>query len=193
VKNEDVLKLLLPIELGGSDADDRAVEGKHIDHIIELSDQLLKEMFPDDTDELLTDWERVYGLVQADLPLFQRLQNFLSAYRREPRLDVLYIKEVVRPFVGYDVEVEEYMVFRCDDPRCLTDDDKFALEEDHVFQFTVIIDNALIQTVGYDPAAVQTAMNKAKPAHTNGVLDTGSAGFFCDDPNSLTDLTLLAI
>jgi uncharacterized protein YmfQ (DUF2313 family) len=150
-------------------------------------------MFPDTTDELLTDWERVYGLVQADLPLFQRLQNFLSAYRREPRLDVPYMKEVVRPFVGYDVEVEEYMVFRCDDPRCLTDHDKYALDEDYVFQFTVIIDNALIQTVGYDPAAVQTAMNKAKPAHTNGVLDTGSAGFFCDDPNSLTDLTLLAI
>lgn len=192
MSHKDVLNKLIPLDLEG-DADlDLEVEGKQLDEVQARGDDLLVEMFPNTTAELLPDWEELYDLKQAEKPDFQRSQNLLSAVNDRGGITNAVIVEAVRPFVGYDVVVEEYMVFRCDDPRSLTDSGLYAFDEDGLYTTTVYIDNALITTDGYDPAAVIVAINKVKQSHVNVVLDTGLYGFFCDDPNSLTDLTLLA-
>lgn len=193
----ELLKLLLPYGVYSdvSEAEylkDLSVHADALELCQDNSEALLNECFPDSTDQFLSSWERVYGLNQSDKPAFQRFQNLLAAVNARGGVSRAYIQGALRPFVGYDVEIEEYMVFRADDPRCLTDGDKYALDENYVFQFAVKIDNALITTIGYDSAAVQEAINRVKPAHTTGLLDTGSYGFFCDSVNSLTDLTLLA-
>lgn len=191
--HKDILKLLFSFELGGEFEKDIEIEGKHLDAAQVRAEDILKEIFSDTAVDLLSAWERVYALYQSELPLYQRIQNLLTAVRKKNRLDIKYLQSIVYPFVGYDVEITDYMIFRCDDPRCLTDSDVYAFDNDLIWQFTIKIDNALVQTPGYNPALVQTAIDDAKPAHTRGVLDTGTYGFFCDDTNSVTDLTLLAL
>ena len=169
--NKDSIKQLFPLELGGVFDEDIVIEGDHLDNAETRAGDLLTEMFPDTVDELLADWERVYGLVQSSLPTYQRLQNLLAKVRLRPRLDRSYIQSCVFPFVGYTVEIEEYMMFRCDDPLCLTDDDEFAMDEDGLFQFTVIIDPALVETAGYNLPDIQETLDRIKPAHTQAIIE----------------------
>lgn len=192
----DLLKLLLP-HGAYSDSDtsghgkDLSVHAEGLNACQANADALFSEIFPDAADALLEDWERVYGLSQSDKPGFQRLQTLLAIINARGGLSVPHIQAALKPFIGIDAQIEEYMVFRCDDPRCLTDYSKYGTEEDYIYQFRVFVDNGLLQTVGYNAATIQEVINRIKPAHTTGILDTGQYGFFCDDPASLTDLTLL--
>ncbi len=61
-KNEDTLRQLMPLELGGVFDDDIAVEGALFDEAQAQADLLLKEMHPDTCYATLEDWERVLGL-----------------------------------------------------------------------------------------------------------------------------------
>lgn len=192
----DILKLLLPH--GTYSDSDTSGHGKDISvHADGLSacqvnaESLLSEIFPDAADALLEDWERVYGLTQADKPTFQRLQNLLGIINARGGLSRSHIQAALRPFTGYDADIDEFMVFRCDDHRCLTDSGMYAMDEDQIFRFFVRVDPARIQTVGYNLGMVQDVVNLIRPAHTQGIVDSGQYGFFSDDPNSLTDLTLL--
>jgi len=195
----ELLQLLLPHGVYTEDAaslhaKDLAVAAASLDRGQANADYLAEdEIYPDKTDVLLAEWERVYGLNQTDKPRFQRLQNLAAAVSAQGGLSPAHIRAALKPFVGYDVVVEDYGLLRADDPESLTDSMSFAFDEDYVYQFAVKIDNALIFTSGYSAAAIQAVIDKCKPAHTRGVLDTGVYGFFCDDPNSLTELTLLAI
>ncbi|TAN61355.1 DUF2313 domain-containing protein [bacterium] len=195
----ELLQLLLPQGCYAEDAEslhlrDVDVTASALGGVQSNADVLTEEIiFPSEASVLLSEWERVYKLVQADKPVFQRLQNLTSAINARGSLTTKYMQEALLPFFGYNVDIIEYGAFRADDPNSLTDTSAYALDEVYMYQFTVKADNALMLTGGYNPVMVQQAINKAKPAHTRGILDTGIYGFFCDDPNSLTELTLLAI
>lgn len=192
--HKDVLNLLFPCELGGDHQLDMEVEGTALDRAMASALQLRLEMFPDTTELLLERWEKVYGIIPDPAkPLFQRQQLLRAKYNARGGISRRHLQAALRPFVGYDVEIEEYHVARCDDPNTLTDDQLFALDPALIWQFRIYIDNTLLQTAGYNPADIQRIINEMKPAHTQGILDTGTAGFFCDNPDSLTDLTFLAL
>lgn len=192
----ELLKLLLPHgAYSGSDLSghgkDLSVHAGGLDGCQGNADALFGEISPDTASALLEDWERVYGLEQSEKPVFQRLQNLLSAINARGGLSRAHIRASLRPFTGYDVDIEEFMVFRCDDPRCLTDSGMSAMEENQVFKFFVRVDPAQVKTAGYSLGMIQGMVDRIKPAHTQGIVDSGQYGFFCDDPSSLTDLTLL--
>lgn len=195
---KELLKLLLPHGVY-SDSDDSthgkdlSAHGGGLDACQGDADALVGEIFPDATSALLDDWERVYGLEQLDKPTFQRLQNLLSMINARGGLSRAHIQAALRPFAGYDVGIDEFMVFRCDDPRCLTDSGMYAMEEDQVFKFFVRVSPAQVKTAGYSLGMTQEVVNRVKPAHTQGIVDSGQYGFFCDDLNSLTDLALIGI
>lgn len=192
----ELLRLLLPHGCY-SDSDlsehlkDLTVLAGGLDGCQGNADALFGEIFPDTAATLLADWERVYGLTQTDKPTFQRLQNLLAIINIRGGLSVPHIQAAVRPFIGCDADINEFMVFRCDDTRCLTDSGMYAMEAEQAFKFFVRVDPAKVKTAGYNLGTIQEVINRVKPAHAQGIVDSGQYGFFCDDPNSLTDLTLL--
>lgn len=193
----DLLKSLLPYGAYSDDSaslheTDLAVNAGSLDGAQANADGLYGEVFPDSTSALLDRWERVYGLKQADRPLYLRTQILMAAINASRGLSIAHLQAALYRFFGYNVAVTDYMAFRADDPACLTDGDKYALEADYVFQFDVTIDNALITTAGYDQDVIADVVYKWKPAHTVAYIHFG-IGFFCDSPLSLTDTTLLAV
>ena len=194
MSHSDILKLLMPIYLDTCCDEDIELEGLHLDLAQASAEVLLTEMFPGTAEILLSRWEEIYGiLVDESKPLFQRRQNLLAKINARAGLSRIHIQTALRPYVGYDVDIEEYHVPRCDDPGTLTDDERYAMDDQLIWQFTVYIDNSLLQTVGYAAADIQKIIDQVKPAHTQGILNTGIAGFFADHPDSLTDSTLLAL
>lgn len=104
---KDVLKQLFPLDLLGVFEKDIELEGRHLDDALERSSQLLAQIFPDTADELLTDWERVYGLTPGSDDPLQLRRNRVVAKRRETgRLDRQYFIDLAATF-GIEITIDE--------------------------------------------------------------------------------------
>ena len=57
--NSDTLRLLMPLDLGGIFLADAEIEGDHLDQAQAVITAMLEEMFPQSTDNMITDWERI--------------------------------------------------------------------------------------------------------------------------------------
>lgn len=109
--HKDVLKRLLPIELSGEFEKDIEIEGKHLDDAQARAEKLLNEMFPDQSHELLPDWERVCGLMPGrDDTLQLRRDRVVRKLRERGGLSIPYFISLAAA-MGYTITIEELLPF----------------------------------------------------------------------------------
>jgi len=118
MNHKDVLKLLFPLELEGVFDDDIAIEGAVLDDFCARVDDLLAEMFPDTTVELIADWERVCGIVPNDDDSLQaRRDRIIAKLRALGGLSRQYFIELAAA-LGHDIAITEYVPFMAGRGRC---------------------------------------------------------------------------
>lgn len=173
--NEDTLRLLFPVELGGDHDADLALDAKHLDIAQASAETLLTEMFPDTTNQLLADWERVLGITpDADGPLQYRRDRVVQKIREKGGLSIPYFLRVAES-LGYVVEIVEPVPFMSD--WGCADDELF--DETVVYQWGLKIYNQPIYEFCADTSCAdelllwfneQTVLEELfkqlKPAHT---------------------------
>ena len=176
----DILKRLLPrgaynTEAGSAVAGDVGVEGSALDTAEGDIEQLLAEIFADTADELLSCFERVYGVPPTqdrteDLPL--RRAKIISKMRTQPGLSRAYMADALMPFFGYPPTITEYVLQQGDPPE-------------DIYQWFAVQDPVL-PILNMSVAAIQAAIDLVKPAHTQGAMQIAHP-FLCDWEHSLTD------
>ena len=135
-------------------------------------DALGRELFPDQAQELLPRFERVYGLTPSGAAdLAGRRQELLGRIAAQPGISIPAMQKGLLPYVGYLPEIIEYQLQAGDPPE-------------YIYQFTVHVLSSLV-TVPINVPAILAAIGRLKPAHTLGTLTFDA--FLCDDPYSLTD------
>ena len=109
--HKNVLKLLFPIELTGDFEKDIELEGEHLDAAQTRAEELLKEMFPDQSYELLPGWERVCGLTPgSDDTLQLRREMVIKKLRELGGLSRPYFIQLAAS-LGYTITIEELRPF----------------------------------------------------------------------------------
>jgi uncharacterized protein YmfQ (DUF2313 family) len=109
--HKDSLKLLFPIELQGDFEKDIELEGKHLDDAQLRAEHLLNEMFPDQSYELLPDWERVCGLTPGNDDTLQlRRDRVIRKLRERGGLSIPYFIALAEA-MGYTITIEELKPF----------------------------------------------------------------------------------
>jgi len=107
VSHRDVLRLLFPVEMGGDFEKDLELEGKLLDEAQARAEELLREIFPDTANELLSEWERVCGLTPgASDPLALRRERVIQKLRELGRLDRAYYVALAAT-MGFAISIEE--------------------------------------------------------------------------------------
>lgn len=173
--NEDILRLLFPVELGGDHDADLALDAKHLDTAQASGETLLAEMFPDTTNQLLVDWERVLGITPGvDDPLQYRRDRVVQKIREKGGLSIPYFTRLAEA-LGYVVEIVEPVPFMSD--WGCADDELF--DETVVYQWGLTIYNQPIYEFCADTSCAdelllwfneQTVLEELfrqlKPAHT---------------------------
>lgn len=108
------LKLLTPLALGNVFSLDIIIEGSHLDQTAARGHVLSKELFSDETYEVLEHWERVYGAVPNFYDSVLIRQNRIVHKMRElGRLDREYFIQLAAS-LGYVVVLEELHPFMPD-------------------------------------------------------------------------------
>lgn len=115
-----VLEQLIPVEIGTGFGKDLAVEGSYLDDACDRAEKLLLETYPDTTSELVTNWERICGIVPPD---GATLQNRRNAVIRK-------LREVGGLSRAYFTALAALMGFT------ITIDEPFATEGPHVWRIT---------------------------------------------------------
>ena len=75
MSHKDVLKQLSPIELDGVFEQDLTVEGNSLDAAQAAAAELLNEIFPDKSVQLLLEWARICGVTLLDSAPLQYIQQ----------------------------------------------------------------------------------------------------------------------
>lgn len=137
MKHKDVLKLLFPVELEGDFEGDIAIEGKQLDDFCARANDLLAEMFPDTTVELIADWERMCEITidpNDPPPLEARRQKVIAKLRALGGISRQYYIDLAKE-LGRDIEIIEYNyqffrtgISKCGDP---------VYEESELWHWTV--------------------------------------------------------
>jgi uncharacterized protein YmfQ (DUF2313 family) len=107
--NQDVLKLLFPLEIGGVLEDDLGVDGRSLDTCQGRAEAVLDEMFADIADELLDDWERVCNTNPGDdWPDAMRTAHVLKKLRETGDIKRPYFVLLAASLdLGYQIEIED--------------------------------------------------------------------------------------
>jgi hypothetical protein len=143
----------------------------------------LGEAFPDSPTTLLDEWEAMLGLPSGVGLLTDdaRRTRLLAQWRTRFAGTPQAIERAIAPVNGGSLpSILERVAADC------------TAAPEKVFGFVVKIQD----TTRTDPAAmaiVNHVLDVMKPAHTNyWITSTQSSGFLTDDPNSLTDNTVIA-
>lgn len=182
--HKDVLRLLAPIELDGVEQGDREVEGAALDAVQARDLDLLLEMHPDASVELLSSWERVLGLPDPCIgelgTMQERLAAVVAKYVETGGQSRAYFIAVAAA-LGFTVTISEYRPFQVGvsavgDPLYGTD---WLYAWLVTAPATTITEFAVgISAVG-DPLRswgnelLECAIGKLKPAHTYAVFGYG--------------------
>jgi uncharacterized protein YmfQ (DUF2313 family) len=111
MNHADTLKLLFPVELTGVFDDDIELEGMHLDAAQASAECLLNEIYADQTYSLLTDWERVCGLIPAtDAQLQGRRDAVVQKLRDIGGLSRAYYISLAAT-LGWTITIDEYLPF----------------------------------------------------------------------------------
>jgi uncharacterized protein YmfQ (DUF2313 family) len=112
VSHSALLTRLFPLEIGGVFADDIAIEGAYLDAAQLRAEDLLWEIFPDQSRELLPDYERVCSLTPTDdEPLQYRREKVLQKLRDGGSLSRAYFIALAAS-LGYAATIDEMQPFR---------------------------------------------------------------------------------
>jgi uncharacterized protein YmfQ (DUF2313 family) len=110
----------MPVELEGDFAAATAIEGQHLDDAVARAEQLLQEMFPDQTAELVQEWERICALIPSDGDTLQKRRDRVVAKLRETGgLSRQYFIDLAA-VMGYTISIDE----------------PYATEGNHVWRIT---------------------------------------------------------
>jgi len=97
----------MPIDLGENDDLDQAIEGFHLDEVELSSYMLLRNAFADTTHELLSQWERVLGIIPTrDANVTSRITTCVAKIRETGGISREYFKKISRD-LGYEIEIYE--------------------------------------------------------------------------------------
>ena len=104
----DVLKLLFPLKnVVGTFDDDVAIVGGQLDAVDARIDNLLLEMYPDTTTELITDFERIYNIIPpTGAALADRRLAVVQKKRLRRKLNRAYFVALAET-VGFTIAIEE--------------------------------------------------------------------------------------
>lgn len=143
---------------------------------------LLEELDPRTTDELLPDFERLYAIDATGTEAERRA--FLAALvTRRPRARPVDFQQVLAPLLGQDAD-DVVIIERTRAQAIAMDDDR------EIYRFFIYRDPDLPGL--YDVARAQEYVDRMAPSHTKGhVIE--SIDFLCDDPFSLCDRDLLGV
>jgi uncharacterized protein YmfQ (DUF2313 family) len=178
--HKDTLKLLFPVEIQGSFEKDIEIEGKHLDNAQSRAEQLLKEMFPDQSHELLPDWERVCGLTpSADDPLQLRRDRVIKKLRELGGLSRAYFINLAASW-GYTISIEELRPFMAGWNRA--GDTLYVYESIWIWRVKVSGQPLYYFRAGQSVAGerllwwqaqtvLENILNELKPAHTYVIFD----------------------
>lgn len=107
--HKDVLKQLMPIELGPLSALDMTIEGAHLDAAEASAARLLHEMFPQSASAGIADWERVCGVSPASGDSLQiRQGRVIAVLRARGGLSLPYFTALAATW-GYTITIEELL------------------------------------------------------------------------------------
>lgn len=142
---------------------------------------LRSQAFVDSATYLLTELEETYGLpASPELSTADRQARLTTKVRASvagtPQSILAAVQPLIEPFYPGATIVENQARACTADPRA-------------VFRWALVVPG-YVMTIPLDPL-VELAIEQMKPAHTQGLI-TNQIGFLTDDPDSLTDLTLIS-
>lgn len=143
---------------------------------------LLREADPTTTDELLPDFEAIFGL-PATGTIDQRRARVVSRLVRRSRFRPVDFQNVLAPLL--DVAPADVGVLEQSHATAVALGDARK-----IYQFFIYRNPALPGTPDF--AAAQEMVDRMKPSHTLGQV-IASVNFLCDDPNSLCDRDRLGV
>jgi uncharacterized protein YmfQ (DUF2313 family) len=159
--HKDALKLLFPVTLGGVFEDDITLEGAALDAVQERAVDLLNEGRPDIADELLADWERVWGLTpEAEDSLAWRQLKLLAKIRLGGGLNKEYFSNLAAA-LGYTVTILEDIPFMAGWGR--SGDRVYIAETLTQFIWHVVVTG---EPAYGSRTALEAMVQDLKPAHT---------------------------
>lgn len=174
--NYKTLKQLIPVELGEGLETDLGVEGRAIDKLQASADRLLSNIFADTSFELLSDWERVLGLLPGtDSSTGVRVAAVVARIRAKGGLS--------RPFfitlavaMGYEIVIDEPVEFMagwsCAGEELNPEDIVYAWwvsilnEIRPAYYFYTGSNGAGDRLCDFDQSDLETIFEKLKPAET---------------------------
>ena len=134
---------------------------------------------------LLTEWEQVYGLpVDTTMSDASRQARLVAFARASISGTPQSIESAVAAYTGTCTVVESIA-----SEVWATDPLHLPATRRLVFQFAVVVPIGFASNPT-KAAQVRAIVDRMKPAHTNYNV-TNHVGFFCDDADSLTDVTVL--
>lgn len=153
------------------------------DELVRVSERvanLLIEADPEQTSELLPEFEAMLGLV-ADGTEAERRARVIAQLLRRPRFRPSDFQTVLAPLLGQGAD--EVVVIETSRALALIID-----EDPEIYRFFIYRDPSAPGT--YDLDSAQTIVDSMAPSHTKGhVIE--SIAFACDDPYSLCDRDIL--
>lgn len=182
MSHSDVLQLLFPLDLDGVFAGDLAVEGASLDTAMTSADSLLTEMLPNRAYILLSDWERVTGIVpKADEPLQSRRDRVVRKLRELGDVKKPYYETLARS-LGYEIYIQEYIPtmvgWVCAGDELITNDDPAILFiwNAHIFGQSIYYFHAGSSTAGERLAwwraaeELESVLDELRPAHVEFIF-----------------------
>lgn len=161
MSHKNVLKALVPLEIGGALETDFTLEGTRLDDVSESAADLLLEKFPYTALLNITDWERICGLSATDTTTLQERRNAVVAKLRAiGGLSRAYFIKLAAD-MGYTITIDE----------------PFATEGPHVWRITFAdqpiyefyADQSCAEELLLDwssNTAIEGLFNELKPAHS---------------------------
>lgn len=151
-------------------------------------DDLLDELFPDTTTEMIGEWEEMLGLTPASSDtLQQRRDRVGEALRRIPLMTPDYIADQLEKLTGVKPTIVEFTAFHCDDADSLVDVDSLEMQ----WTWYAAFDRAAAVAASMDDglAEEQLLVERLQPGHADGTACFDD--FRTNDPYSQVDRDLL--
>lgn len=178
--NKDTIKALFPLELGSVSDNDIELEGKQLDALDAMNDELVNEMFANSSVELLPWWEHVFKIIPPpDVTIQQRQAAVLQAKRAKGGLSIPYFVSVAAA-LGFAITINELQPFMAGvgsaGDRIYIDDSIFIWQVNaptvSMYSF-----RAGQSTAGErlgspnDNLLLEKMINKLKPSHTLAIFN----------------------
>ncbi len=116
--NAQILKALMPVQIGGDLDGVLAAKGNALDALESAADAFLNEILPDLAYDTITDWERVFAITPASgATLAERRLALVLAMRNVGGLSRPHFIAMAALY-GQTITITEYACARCGIARC---------------------------------------------------------------------------